>query len=118
MAFSIPRHKSDFWTWITISIIAILCILLILPILRVLTLGFVDPDTGNLTLGNFIEVFTRNYYLNGLKNTLFVGVAGTLGACLIGIPLAFFTTRFLIRGKTLISTLAILVLVSPPFISA
>ena len=75
MAFSIPRHKSDFWTWITISIIAILCILLILPILRVLTLGFVDPDTGNLTLGNFIEVFTRNYYLNGLKNTLFVGVA-------------------------------------------
>ena len=118
MAFSIPRHKSDFWTWITISIIAILCILLILPILRVLTLGFVDPDTGNLTLGNFIEVFTRNYYLNGLKNTLFVGVVGTLGACLIGIPLAFFTTRFLIRGKTLISTLAILVLVSPPFISA
>ena len=118
MAFSFPRHRPDFWTWITISIVAVLCILLILPILRVLTLGFVDPDTGRLTLGNFIEVLTRNYYLNGLKNTLFVGALGTLGACLIGIPLAFFTTRFIIRGKTLISTLAILVLVSPPFISA
>jgi iron(III) transport system permease protein len=118
MAFSFPRHRPDFWTWITISIVAVLCILLILPILRVLTLGFVDPDTGSLTLGNFIEVLTRNYYLNGLKNTLFVGALGTLGACLIGIPLAFFTTRFIIRGKTLISTLAILVLVSPPFISA
>ena len=118
MAFSFPRHRPDFWTWITISIVAVLCILLILPILRVLTLGFIDPDTGSLTLDNFIEVFTRNYYLNGLKNTLFVGALGTLGACLIGIPLAFFTTRFLITGKTLISTLAILVLVSPPFISA
>ena len=108
MAFSFPRHRPDFWTWITISIVAVLCILLILPILRVLTLGFIDPDTGSLTLDNFIEVFTRNYYLNGLKNTLFVGALGTLGACLIGIPLAFFTTRFLITGKTLISTLAIL----------
>jgi iron(III) transport system permease protein len=118
MAFTTPRYRPDFWTLITILIVALLCILLILPILRVLTLGFFDPDTGRLTLGNFIEVFTRNYYLNGFKNTLFVGALGTFGACLIGIPLAFFTTRFLIRGKTLISTLAILVLVSPPFISA
>ena len=39
-------------------------------------------------------------------------------AGLIGIPLAFFTTRFKIRGKAWIQTLAILVLVSPPFIGA
>jgi iron(III) transport system permease protein len=81
-------------------------------------LSFVDADTLDWTLGNYVEVFTRNYYLNGLKNTLFVGIFGTLGACLLGIPLAFFTARFHLRGRTWISTLAILVLVAPPFIGA
>ncbi|WP_231701155.1 ABC transporter permease [Aliiruegeria sabulilitoris] len=77
-----------------------------------------DADTGNWTLGNYVEVFTRNFYLRGLKNTLFVGLLGTIGACLVGIPLAFFTARFHLWGRTWISTLAILVLVAPPFIGA
>ena len=108
----------DFWTGVTILIAVILAVLLILPIVRVLFLSFVDADTGQLTLGNYVEVFTRNYYVNGLKNTMFVGLLGTLGACLLGIPLAFFTARFHIWGRTWISTLAILVLVAPPFIGA
>jgi iron(III) transport system permease protein len=112
------RRRLDFWTVVTILIIATLIVLLILPILRVLLLSFVDADTGAWTLGNYVEVFTRNYYLRGLKNTLFVGLFGTLGACLLGIPLAFFTARFHLRGRTWISTLAILVLVAPPFIGA
>jgi iron(III) transport system permease protein len=110
--------RPDFWTGITILIIVVLAILLILPILSVAALSFVDDKTGEFTLGNFVQVFTRNYYLSGLKNTLFVGVLGTVGACLIGIPLAFFTSRFVIRGRVWISTLAILVLVAPPFIGA
>ncbi|MBM1221369.1 iron ABC transporter permease [Ponticoccus sp. SC2-23] len=111
-------RRLDFWTGVTISVLVALAILLILPIFRVLLLSFVDADTGNWTLGNYVEVFTRNYYLNGFKNTLFVGVLGTLGACLIGIPLAFFTARFHLWGRSWISTLAILVLVAPPFIGA
>jgi ABC-type spermidine/putrescine transport system permease subunit I len=118
MTLSILRRRPDFWTGITIGIIAMLAILLILPILRVLLLSFVDADTGAFTLGNYVEVFTRNYYVNGLKNTMFVGILGTLGACLLGIPLAFFTARFHIFGRAWISTLAILVLVAPPFIGA
>ncbi len=112
------RRRLDFWTVVTIVIITTLVILLILPILRVLLLSCVDADTGAWTLGNYVEVFTRNYYLKGFKNTLFVGLLGTLGACLLGIPLAFFTARFHMRGRAWISTLAILVLVAPPFIGA
>ncbi len=111
------RH-TDFWTGVTGLIVAVLALLLLFPILRVLMLGFVDADTGAFTIGNFVELFTRNYYLNGFKNSLFVGVLGTLGACLIGIPLAFFTARFHVQGQAWISTLAILVLVAPPFIGA
>ncbi|MFT4914978.1 MAG: iron(III) transport system permease protein [Yoonia sp.] len=111
-------RKSDFWTVVTGVILVVLVVLLLFPIVRVLMLSFVDADTLDWTLGNYVEVFTRNYYLNGLKNTLFVGIFGTLGACLLGIPLAFFTARFHLRGRTWISTLAILVLVAPPFIGA
>jgi iron(III) transport system permease protein len=111
-------RRLDFWTGVTITVLVTLALLLILPIFRVLLLSFVDADTGAWTLGNYVEIFTRNYYINGFKNTLFVGVLGTLGACLIGIPLAFFTARFHIWGRSWISTLAILVLVAPPFIGA
>jgi len=112
------RRRPDFWTVVTIVVIVTMVVLLILPILRVLMLSFVDADTGGWTLGNYVEVFTRNYYLKGLKNTLFVGLLGTTGACLLGVPLAFFTARFHMRGRAWISTLAILVLVAPPFIGA
>lgn len=112
------RFRFEFWTIVTAVILVVLAILLILPILRVLMLSFVDAETGGFTLGNYVQAFTRNYYLNGFKNTLFVGVLGTLGACLLGIPLAYFTARFHVWGRTWISTLAILVLVAPPFIGA
>ncbi|SMY10374.1 ABC transporter permease [Flavimaricola marinus] len=111
-------RRFDFWTVVTGVILAVLALLLLFPIVRVLMLSFVDADTLEWTLGNYVEVFTRNYYLKGLKNTLFVGVLGTLGACLLGIPLAFFTARCHLWGRAWISTLAILVLVAPPFIGA
>ncbi|RYH07139.1 iron ABC transporter permease [Tropicimonas sp. IMCC6043] len=114
----IAGRRPDFWTVVTGVVLLVLAILLLIPILRVMLLSFVDADTGNWTLGNYVEVFTRNFYLRGLKNTLFVGVLGTIGACLVGIPLAFFTARFHLWGRVWISTLAILVLVAPPFIGA
>lgn len=111
-------RRLDFWTFVTIATVLILFVLLILPIFSVFLVSFFDGKTGELTLDNYIRLFTKNYYIAGFKNTLFVGFMGTLGATLIGVPLAFFTARFRIRGKALISTLAILVLVAPPFIGA
>jgi iron(III) transport system permease protein len=112
------RLRLDFWTLITIVTLVILLVLLILPIFSVFFVSFFDGKTGEFTLNHYIRLFTKNYYLAGFRNTLFVGVMGTLGATLIGVPLAFFTARFVVRGKALISTLAILVLVAPPFIGA
>ncbi|MEP3277431.1 MAG: iron ABC transporter permease [Stappiaceae bacterium] len=110
--------RPSFWSVVTVLVVLVLFTLLILPIFSVFVVSFFDGKTGEFTLNNYVQVFTRNYYLKGLQNTLFVGSLGTLGACLIGVPLAFFTTRFRIRGQAVISTLAILVLVAPPFIGA
>lgn len=81
-------------------------------------LSFTDADTGNYTLANYAKIFSHKYYVTALKNTVIVGVLGMLGACLLGIPLAYCMSRYYIPGKALVSTLAVLALVSPPFIGA
>ncbi len=111
-------RRPDFWTVVTWLCLLVLFVLLILPIFSVFFISFFDGETGDFTLNNYVQVFTRNYYLSGLKNSLTVGFLGTTGAVLVGVPLAFFTSRFHIKGRAIISTLAILVLVAPPFIGA
>lgn len=108
----------SFWTWVMVGTCAMLAVLLFLPILSVFVISFEDGDTGRFTLENYVQIFTRRYYLTALSNTLIVGVAGMAGACLLGVPLAFCMSRFQLRGRSLISTMAVLALVSPPFIGA
>jgi iron(III) transport system permease protein len=117
-AYARHLRLPDFWTLMIWLTLIILFVLLILPILGVLSVSFIDPKTGSFSLGNYVQIFTRPYYLTALSNTLLIGTLGTLGACLLGVPLAYCTARFVIRGRTIISTMAILVLVAPPFIGA
>lgn len=110
--------RFDFWTLILWGALALIALLLIWPIAQVLQLGFLNPETQEFTLNNYLKVLTHKYYLGALKNTLIVGIGGMVGACLLGIPLAYCTARFVIKGRGLITTLAVLALVSPPFIGA
>lgn len=96
----------------------VIAALLVWPLVQVLALGFIDPQTQRFTTANYSKVLTHPYYLGALWNTVVVGVGGMIGACLLGIPLAYFVARYVIKGRTLIATLAVLALVSPPFIGA
>jgi iron(III) transport system permease protein len=107
-----------FWTLITIGAILMLGVLLVLPIFNVFLISFFDAKTGEIGIGNYVQVLTKRFYLIALWNTILVGGLGMLGACLIGIPLAFCTSRYRIRGRAFIATFAVLVLCSPPFIGA
>ncbi|WP_332774750.1 ABC transporter permease [Polaromonas sp.] len=110
--------RMDFWSVVMAASLALIAVLLAWPIVQVLMLGFIDPATEKFTLANYGKVLTHPYYLGALKNTVIVGVGGMVGACLLGIPLAYFVARYVIWGRTLIATLAVLALVSPPFIGA
>ena len=110
--------RIDFWSVILAVSLAVIALLLLWPIVQVLKLGFLDPQTESFTLANYTKVLTHPYYLGALKNTLLVGVGGMVGACLLGVPLAYCTARYVIKGRNLIATLAVLALVSPPFIGA
>ena len=112
------KARLDVWSLVLLGAIGLLGLLLVWPIGQVLVLGFLDAQTQTFTLSNYQKILTHPYYLGALKNTLIVGGGGMLGACLLGVPLAYCTARFVVRGRSVIATLAVLALVSPPFIGA
>ena len=110
--------RPGFWGMVAIASFLILTVLLVLPIAQVVRIGLWDSDTQSLTLDFYKKLLTHKYYVGAITNSMVVGVGGMVGACLLGIPLAYFTTRYEIHGRRVISTLSIMALVSPPFIGA
>ncbi len=110
--------RLDFWTLVMVATLAVMGVLLVWPLLQVLGTGFVDAETQSFTLDNYVKVLTHRYYLGALWNTILVGVGGMIGACLLGVPLAYCMARYVIKGRALVSTLTVMALVSPPFIGA
>jgi iron(III) transport system permease protein len=114
----LQRLRLDFWNATMVAALALIGVLLVWPLVRVMGTGFVDSETHALTAAPLIKVLTHPYYLGAIGHTLLVGVGGMLGACLLGVPLAYCVARYRIRGRSVIATLAVLALVSPPFIGA
>lgn len=112
------RRGFDPWIIVLVGAWAIVALLLIWPLWSVLMASFRDNDTGALSLTNYIDVFTLRAYRRAIGNTLLAGLGGMAGALVLGVTLALVTTRFRIRGRVLIQILAVVALVSPPFIGA
>ncbi len=108
----------DFWTLVTILGYIIVILFLVFPLFNIFKSSFLDKETGLLSLSNYREFFSKPYYTGTILNSLIVSFGGTLGALVFGIPLAFFSSRYKIWGKTILATLAVLSLLSPPFIGA
>jgi iron(III) transport system permease protein len=111
-------QRLDIWTLVLGLAIAVVALLLIWPLAGVLMASFSDNETGAPTLANYARILGYPYYLRGLRNSLVVAFGGMVGAVALGVPLAYLTTRYVIWGRDLIATLAVLALVSPPFIGA
>ncbi|HEY9054914.1 MAG TPA: iron ABC transporter permease [Rectinemataceae bacterium] len=112
------RKKADVWAVVTLLGFAIVGVFLIYPLFDVFKYSFLDKETGTLSLSNWKEFFSRAYYLKAFGHSMVVALATTFFSALLGIPLGFFTTRYKIRGSTLLSTLSVLALLSPTFIGA
>ncbi|MGO4387879.1 ABC transporter permease [Microvirga sp. 2YAF29] len=112
------RARFDIWTFVLIAAWVILIILLIWPLSSVLRASLIDNETGALSLTHYVEIATTKVYQRAILNTLLAGLGGMTGALILGVTLAFITTRFHIYGRALIQTLAVVALVSPPFIGA
>ena len=87
------------------------------PIGEILHGAFVGSD-GRFTFDFISEVFRNPIYVEGLWNSLQMGVWSTLLAATIAIPLAWISDRFLFPGKSLLSSLLLVPMILPPFVGA
>jgi len=110
-------RRFDFWTLVMLATWAILLLLLFLPVGSVLLSSFFD-QSGNATLENYWNFASDERFQRAFFNTLVVGFGGLAGALILGSVMAFCISRFQIAGSRFVSLLAILALVSPPFIGA
>jgi iron(III) transport system permease protein len=110
-------RRFDFWTLVMVLTWALLIALLFAPVGSILVSSVYDRG-GHLTLANYGEFLAGARFHRAFVNTLIVGFGGLAGALLLGSVMAFCVSRFVIAGSRAVSLLAILALVSPPFIGA
>lgn len=107
-----------FRTTVILGALAFLALFLLYPLALVLNASLRADGNGPLTLSNFSAIFANSYYLHSIGNSLIAGALATLGASLIGVPLAFCLARIDLPAKTVLLMLASLPLVLPSFVSA
>lgn len=110
-------RRLDLWTVVLVFAWAVIGALLLYPLSTVLRASLIDAK-GQLSLANYVAVLGDPVYHRVILNTLLVGVGGMVGALLLGLTLAVLTTRYVVRGRALVTTLAVIALISPPFIGA
>jgi len=108
----------DFWTFVTISSVAVFGLFLMYPLFSLFISSFQDPATGFFTMENFSKFFSRKYYYQSLINSMWVTTCVTILSIMIGTALAYFMTAFKVKGKGAVEVLVIISMLSPPFIGA
>lgn len=105
---------TTFWTWLFCALT--LGPFLVYPVARVM-LGAVFQDKvwqPSLLLLPFTDFNTRQAMLHSFG----IGIAATILASIIAIPLAYFVARLRFAGKNLLSGLLLVPLLLPPFVGA
>jgi iron(III) transport system permease protein len=109
---------SAFRYTIVVGALALLALFLLYPLWLVLDASLRVGGSGSFTLANYAQIFASKYYVNGIANSVLAATLATVGATLIGVPLAFCLARVDVPGKTVLLTLATLPLVLPSFVAA
>lgn len=113
---SILHQLRSIWFWLSALLLAMLVLFLLYPLVNVLALSF--SSTGGRGGSGWAIFFSEPRYVAALINTILLGAAVTVGAALIGVPLAYFAARYNFPGKTLIAVLPLTTLVVPEVIAA
>ena len=110
------RRPLDFWHGASAVILALFVVFLVWPLFSLLISGF--RDGGQWSLKHFARFFGKRYYYRALGNSLSVSACVTVLTLLIGVPMAYATTFFRVRGRRVLEMLIIVAMMSPPFIGA
>lgn len=88
------------------------------PLYAVFRESVMDEGGNFVGLTNYASFIKSEYFRQVFYNTLFISVISTIGAVLVGMVFAFGMTRTDIPWKWLFMVMAILPMITPPFINA
>ena len=114
---TIPFYM-DPWFWVKIIVFVIFLLFLVWPFSSIIINAFKSSKVDGFTMVNFQKFFQKKYYYGALKNSVSVSVVPSLFAIVLGVPMAYLMTRYNVWGKRVWHVLAILSLMSPPFLGA
>ncbi len=109
------RAPLTVWFWLTLAALAVLTLFLLYPLLNVL-LGSLGSAAGGKS--GWAQVASERKYLDAVLNSITLGVIVTLGACTLGVPMAYLAARHDFPGKGIVAILPLLTLVVPEVIAA
>lgn len=109
--------KFDFWFAVKVMVFGILGLFLVYPFVN-LFIGSLYDREGSLSLINFQTFVQYKYYYSTLGRSLLVAMLTTFFAVVIGVPLAYLTSRYNVWGKRIMNVMIMMSLMSPPFIGA
>ena len=91
-------------------------VFVVYPLVKVVLKSLESPD--GLGFATYVKIFSGWYMRRALYNTLLVGVLTAVIGVAIGFIFAFTMAKTDVPGKKIINLLAILPVVSPPFVGA
>jgi len=97
-------------------VLIVICIFLVYPVLIV----FVDSVIiqGRLDLSYLLSFFADAYYMKCFWNSIILSLVCVATSSLVGVPLAYFLSRYRLPGKTLLTTISLMPMIVPPFVGA
>ncbi|ALJ18487.1 ABC transporter permease [Microbacterium sp. No. 7] len=111
------RFGFDVWTVVSLVLLLIFGVFLVYPLWGVFQQSVIDAE-GNFSFDNFARFFTNNYYFVTIRNSFAVSFWVTVASLAVAIPFSYFYTYFRIKGARLLFILAVLSIMSAPFIGA
>lgn len=109
--------KYDFWFFYKILIFVLLLLFFVYPLLN-LFVKSMGLESGSFTFEHFYTFFTSKYYYQSFLRSIWVASVTTFFAILIGLPMAYFFSRYNFWGRRIVNSMIVLSLISSPFISA
>jgi iron(III) transport system permease protein len=95
-------------------VVLLLLTFVVWPVIKVLWMSVAGP--AGVTLANYREFFGTWRLLRILVNSLTVAAASTVLTVAVALVLAYAVTRTTVPGKRFVSLMALLPLISPPFL--
>jgi iron(III) transport system permease protein len=101
------------WWWLSLATLIVMVVFLLYPLLNILT-----GSLGSGGRNGWAQLLADSRYPEAIGNTLLLSSAVTVLSVLIGVPLAYLSSRYTFPGKAALALLPLVTLVIPEVIAA